>query len=363
MKIIRNTIPISDLFSQMVEHELIINRAYQRSEGLWPLSARSYFIDTLLNEFPFPKIVIRQTIDLKTKRTKREIIDGQQRLTTIKSFIDDDFKLSNTSTDYKGLKFSDLSDDLQSKFLSYEVSTDTVTSATESEILEIFRRINSYNLPLKEPEKRHASYQGQFKWFIKELLDLYSPMLQEYKIFTLREISRMSDAEMITELCQIILDGIRTRRAEFLDKIYENNDKNFDRRDELYIKVTETLDFIKVEFNQILESEVLKSYSFYSLFSALIYNRYGISNVSTDEVDGLEPTGQYTSNTSQAIQNILELFNVDEEQMNVDEDDNNAGKNDSFSKVLKGAAGATTTDGNRRLRLKWLVKALQNKLN
>ena len=355
MKITRNIILISDLFNQMDEQELVINKAYQRSEGLWPLSARSYFIDTLLNEFPFPKIVIRQTIDLKTKRPKREIIDGQQRLTTIKNFIDDKFNLSNTSTDYKGLKFSDLPDDLQSKFLSYEVSTDTVTSATESEILEIFRRINSYNLPLKEPEKRHATYQGKFKWFIKDLLDLYSPMLQEYKILTLREISRMNDAEMLTELCQVILDGIKTRRAEFLDKIYENNDTHFDRRDELYLKVTETLDFIKVEFNQLLESEVLKSYSFYSLFSALIYNRYGISNVSSDEVDGLEPTGQYTSNISQAIQNILELFNVDE--------DDNEGENDSFSKVLRGTTGATTTDGNRRLRLKWLVKALQNKLS
>jgi len=361
MKTTRNVIVISELFNQMVEEDLIINRDYQRSEGLWPLSARSYFIDTILNDFPFPKIVIRQTIDLKTKRTKKEIIDGQQRLTTIKNFINDQFNLSNTSTDYQGLKFSDLPDDLKAKFLSYEVSTDTVTSATDSEILEIFRRINSYNLPLKESEKRHASYQGQFKWFIKELLNLYSPMLQEYKIFTLRDISRMRDAEMLTELCQIVLDGIKTRRGEFLDKIYENNDKHFNRKDEVYTKVTETLDFIKVDFNQILKSEVLKSYSFYSLFSALIYNRYGISNISPTEVDGLKTTGQYTSDTNQAIQNILELFNLDEEQM--DEDDSNEGKNDSFSKVLKGATGATTTDGNRRLRLKWLVKALQNKLN
>ena len=137
------------------------------------------------------------------------------------------------------------------------MSTDTVVSATDSEVLEIFRRINSYTLPLKEPEKRHASYQGEFKWFIKDLLDLYSPMLEKYKILTLKEISRMADAELMTELCQVVLDAIKTRRIGLLGKIYSDNDISFPEKEEVYNKVTETLDFIKVELNQILERERL----------------------------------------------------------------------------------------------------------
>lgn len=353
MKIIRNTIPISDLFNLMVENELTINRAYQRSQGLWPQNARSYFIDTLLNEFPFPKIVIRQIVDLKTKRTKREIIDGQQRLTTIKDFIEDKIKLSNVSRDYRGFQFSDLPDDVKSKFLGYEVSTDTVISATDDEVLEIFRRINSYTLPLKEPEKRHASYQGEFKWFIKDLLDLYSPMFEKYKILTLREISRMVDAELLTELCQVVLDGVRNRRAPFLDRMYKDNDESFPRKEEVYTKVTETLDFIKVELNQILESEVLKGYSFYSLFSALIYNRYGIVNISSNDVGGLEVYGEYTLNVNQAVQNVLELFNLVGQK----------NERSRYAPFVRASTGATTSDVNRRIRLEWLVKALQNQLN
>ncbi|MDZ8259357.1 DUF262 domain-containing protein [Nostoc sp. ChiQUE01b] len=165
--------PISDLFNQMLSGELTVNRSYQRSSGLWPQNARSYFIDIVLNEFPFPKVVIRQVVDIKTRKTKREIIDGQQRLTTIKDYIEDKFKLSNVSKNYQGLYFTGLEDDVQSKFLGYEVSTDTIISATEEEILKIFRRINSYTLPLKDAEKRHASYQGDFKWFIKDTLEDY----------------------------------------------------------------------------------------------------------------------------------------------------------------------------------------------
>lgn len=354
MKIIRNTTPISDLFNLMTESELTINRTYQRSSGLWPQNARSYFIDTLLNEFPFPKIVIRQTVDLKTKKTKREIIDGQQRLTTIKDFIDDKFKLSAVSKNYKGMFFGNLSDDVKSKFLSYEVSTDTVVSATESEVLEIFRRINSYTLPLKDSEKRHASYQGEFKWLIKDLLDLYSPMLEQYKILTLKEISRMADAELMTELCAVILDGIKSRQIKSLENIYKDNDESFAERDNIYTIVTETLDFIKVDLNQILESEVLKGYSFHSLFAALIYNRYGIKNISSADIGNLEVIGMYTLNTNQAIQNILELFSFVEQK-------DERGKYAPFVKAS--IAGGTTTVANRKIRVSWLAKALQDKLS
>ncbi|MGG6267711.1 DUF262 domain-containing protein [Leptolyngbya sp. AN03gr2] len=353
MKIIRNTIPISDLFNLMAENELIINRTYQRSQGLWPQNARSYFIDTLLNDFPFPKIVIRQVVDLKTKRTKREIIDGQQRLTTIKDFIEDKFKLSNVSRHYRGQQFSVLPDDVKTRFLSYEVSTDTVVSATDEEVLEIFRRINSYTLPLKEPEKRHASYQGEFKWFIKDLLELYSPMLEKYKVLTLRDISRMVDAELLTELCQVALDGIKNRRTAFLEKIYKDNDASFPKREEVYNKVVETLDFIKVELNPVLESEVLKGYSLYSLFSALVYNRYGLPNISSKDVGGLEVIGEYTPDTNQAIQNILELFNLAEQN-------NERGK---YAAFVRASGAATTSETSRRIRLEWLVRALQNRLD
>ena len=73
MKILRNTLPISDIFNLMKSGELTINRSYQRGTGLWPDNARSYFIDTILNDFPFPKVVMRQVVDLKTKKSKSQI--------------------------------------------------------------------------------------------------------------------------------------------------------------------------------------------------------------------------------------------------------------------------------------------------
>jgi len=37
-------------------------------------------------------------------------------------------------------------------------------AATPAEVREVFRRINSYTVPLNSEEQRHATYQGPFKF-------------------------------------------------------------------------------------------------------------------------------------------------------------------------------------------------------
>src|SRR3546814_5571842 len=72
---------------------------------------------------------------------------------------------------YAGKRFSDLDEEIQNQFVSYTVSVDVIRNATRAEILQMFRRMNAYTLPLNEPEKRHSSFQGAFKWFINHLAD------------------------------------------------------------------------------------------------------------------------------------------------------------------------------------------------
>ena len=57
MKIIRNTMNIADLYKYYSDEDLVVNKDYQRERGLWPNNSRSFFIDTILNGYPFPKII------------------------------------------------------------------------------------------------------------------------------------------------------------------------------------------------------------------------------------------------------------------------------------------------------------------
>ncbi|ADK81284.1 DUF262 domain-containing protein [Sediminispirochaeta smaragdinae] len=349
MKIIRNTMNIADLYKYYTDEELIINKEYQRERGLWPNNSRSFFIDTIIKGFPFPKITLLQKIDLKTKRSIREIIDGQQRCTSIIDFIDNKFKLSKISSEYPNIIFSELSDDDKSNFLSYEISVDTAVGASRDEVIEIFRRINSYTLPLNKPEQRHATYQGYFKWFIKDVIERYTPILEDYKILSQRDISRMIDADLFTELCQLIIEGIVTRSVSKLDNLYKINDKDFIYGDEIKSKLFLTLDFIKTELKDLLEKELLSGFNFYSLFAALLYNNWGIKNINSEIIDGLLPIGKFCNNTNESISEIINMLSEVDEKV----------EDGEYSEFVKSSLKTTHSVSNRINRTKFFIKALQ----
>lgn len=352
MKLVRNVFTIADLNNWLEEKSLIVSHEYQRVQGLWPNNARSYFIDTILNGFPFPKITLRQTIDLKTKKSIREIVDGQQRMMTINDFLNNKLVLTASSTQFKGKHFIDLTDDVKSNFMAYEVSVDTVIAAEQDEILEVFRRMNSYTLPLNEPEKRHATYQGEFKWFIKDMIQLYTPLFESCEIISLREISRMQDADLMTELCQVIMQGIIQRSSKKLNDLYKDNDKAFEDRNDVEMKLKETMNFIKVELNPVCNARALKSYSFYSLFSALIFNKWGNTGIKDEDVEGMKPAGEYTLDVDRSVQNIMELFSsLDRREVH-----------GRFGEYVAANLAATNNRNTRITRLKWLLKAFQNRL-
>lgn len=272
MKTISSNMSIAQLCQEFEEKKIIVNRDYQRSDKVWPDTARSFLIETILLDYPVPKLALYQTTDLKTKRTMREIVDGQQRTAAIYDFFKSNLKLSKTieRDEFKNRTFDELDDDTKGKFLSYSLSIDIFAAATPADIAEIFRRMNSYNVPLNPEEQRHANFQGDFKWYISNLSRELNSVFVRCGIFDEKRIVRMEDNKLLTDICYALLNGISTTKKPQLDKIYKDKDKEFPEADLLSGLIRQAFATLGT-FEELQKGVLMKPYNIYALVLALIH--------------------------------------------------------------------------------------------
>lgn len=345
MRIQNTNISIAEIREMFERKDLVVNNEYQRNSNFWPNNAKSYFIDTILNGYPFPKVYFYESLLSETKKIRREIVDGQQRIQTIMDFLNDKFALTRASLKYSGKHFSEMAEEDQISFLSYSVPVDMILSAERNQILEMFRRMNSYTQPLNAAEKRHSDFAGEFKWFINELADEYSPMLVNFGVLTNKQVVRMADSELLTEICQIEINGIVNKSDSTLKKLYETNDKRFIKKDECDQNVREVLSFVRENLGDCARTFLFKSYVLYSLCAALIYSRWGIHK--WDEALPAS-AGRFWKNPETAKTGLRALSSAHETQ----------DTKGPFAEYVEACMSTTHRVAQRRTRAKWLLKAL-----
>jgi hypothetical protein len=256
----------------MQRGEIAANHDYQRSDQVWPPVARSYLIETILKGFPIPKLYLYQVTDVRSRKTRKEIVDGQQRSAAIFDFCNDRFKLPRSADDEdaRGKKYSELDADHQHKFLSYPIDVDLFVGATPSEVVEVFRRMNSYTAPLNPEEQRHALWQGKFKWFINGLADRLEQIFLVTGVFKEKQLVRMADNKLLTELCDSFLHGIRTTDKKILDSLYRTKDEDFPEQDSLEERILSAFKVFR-EMEPIHNTVLAKPYMTYSLVQAIAH--------------------------------------------------------------------------------------------
>ncbi len=243
MRVVPSNFTVADYCNGMKDRSILINREYQRSPKVWPPAARSYLIDTILSGYPVPKFSLYQKTELRTRKTVKEIVDGQQRSQAILDFFNEDLRLSGKSI-YAGKKFAQLEDDEQRRFIDYSLSVDLIVNATDQDIRQMFRRINSYTVPLNAQEKRHATYQGNLKWFVVGLCDKYDQTLKNIGLFGERQFARMADAALFSDILMNLGEGIQDQSDAKLDRFYKLNDPDFDASEILEAQLAEVFRII-----------------------------------------------------------------------------------------------------------------------
>lgn len=322
---------INDFREWDQRNELILAPEFQRRK-VWGPKARSFLIDTILNGFPIPAIHVRQKIDIGTKRTTRQVVDGQQRLRAILDYIKDKFTVMKVhNKKYGGLSFSELPGAVQGKFLEYDLFVDFLIGATDSDVLEVFARINSYTIVLNPQEKLNAEFSGKFKQLIYRLGREHLEFWRRNQILTNYTIMRMGEAQLTTDLVIAMIDGIQDRKK--IKSYYKTYDDEFVQEDMVQERFEKLIDTIAEIFgDKLIESPFRSTTLFYSLFCALYDLIYGFPQTDTKVI-------QIKSGKYEAIRTALSRLEIQ-----ID-----SGKPTNAYYDFVDASSRHTTDQSRRL--------------
>ncbi len=275
---------IADIYQKLETGNLVLQPDFQR-KFVWTQEHQQEFIDTILQGYPFPEIYVCQgEIDTKKLKTTQYVIDGQQRLTTIKRYIDGEDD-SDKSQWEKIPKFEALTEEERKEFLSYQIVVRDIGKVEDDSIREIFRRINLTKFQVNDIEINNAVYNGHFITTGKQILKDIS--LEKYEIFYESELTRMADLHFILLVMTTIEnEGYFPQNKEMESYIAQYNNR-YDNKTHMKALLVKTFAIID-DFDLLLDSIWFRKSSFFTLVVELAQHIKDNKEIPSDLVTRLK---------------------------------------------------------------------------
>ena len=294
----RTTYSVSDFLSWQRSGHLELSPSFQR-RSVWKPGAKSYLVDTVVRGLPVPVIFVREKLNLESAETVREVVDGQQRLRTLLSFVEpsslkdfdakrDSFVVSKSHNKDVGAKsFMSLGTDIRTAILTYQFSVHVLPIGTEDrDVLQIFQRMNSTGQKVNGQELRNAEYYGLLKTLMYSLATAQLDRWRRWHIFTEDAIARMSEVELVSDLSLSMVRGLSGKSQAKLNTLYKDFDKEFAGEGAVRHRFETTMDAIDRVIGDALPSTIYRSeVSFFTLFCYFYERMYGLGST----LDGAKP--------------------------------------------------------------------------
>ncbi len=168
-KIKVHTVPavVGQLLARIEHDEIDLAPDFQRMSGIWNAEKKSRLIESLLLRIPIPVFYVAAD-----EEERWAVVDGVQRLSTIRDYVAGRFPLSRLEyrSEFDGRRFADLPRAKQRRISETQFVVNVIEPGTPPEVtFNIFRRINTGGMTLNGQEIRHALNPGPVRAFLKGL--------------------------------------------------------------------------------------------------------------------------------------------------------------------------------------------------
>lgn len=191
---------------------LVIQPEYQRNYIYFEQNKEAPVIDSVLKKYPLGLIYF-----VKTAEDKYEILDGQQRITSLGRFITDKFAIKDEDGNEQIFKSYT---SMQERILNTPL-TIYICEGEEHEIKSWFKTINIAGEPLKEQELLNAIYSGPFVTNAKKVYsNSNNPQMQKWQCYVNGNPKRQ---DILAEALAWVAKGKDKVDAYMAQHRYDNN--------------------------------------------------------------------------------------------------------------------------------------------
>jgi len=289
-------------------------RPYYQRRPVWKPRVKSLLMDSILRGFPLPLIFLHNRLEVSTSRSIRQVVDGQQRLRTILSFIDpdsitdpdewDDFTILRAhNSQYAGLRFSQLPEEAQTAILSTSISVNVLPpDIGDVTLLQIFQRMNTTGLKLSEQEVRNGTFFGAFKDASYALAYEQNQRWSEWGLFSRQDIAQMFEVEFTSDLMGALIRGVSGRSAPQITNLYREFEEVFPEEERVAAEFRSAVELLAPVYDGRLDWVLPRRFMSTAWFYPLFAIAAGLPDDGRDPrnelLSGLPPSIGYSTSVS-----------------------------------------------------------------
>ena len=312
---------VQTVVEQIKNGDIFLEPPYQR-EYRWAKEKAARFIESLLLNIPIPNIFLAEEDDVTYT-----VIDGRQRLNTIKNFILPDSEKDRiilqglqVRSDLNGKTFEELDKKDQGKLKKQYLRCSVILNDSDPQIkFDVFERLNTGSEKLQPQEIRNCTYRGNFNELIKKLAknNKFKSMLK----LNASNSRNMTDVEYVLRFFAYSLDinNYKGSVGEFLNNFMRNHrnleEEQINNYQNLFEKTVDNL--YMVLGNNAFKRYVPDKKNWYSvtnkaLFDAemVAFSKVDISNLSEEKLVNIQEEIKIKMSDEDFIKTIERTTNI-----------------------------------------------------